>query len=50
MRPAHGLDGVLLCHVDDVVGAEPEALLQPRIARAGEDHRVGAQRLGDSDA
>ena len=43
-------DGVLLGDVDHVVGAQPLAHLEAALARAGEDHRLRAQRLGDADA
>ncbi len=51
VEPAHRLDRVLLlADVDDVVGAELAPDLESVVARAGEDHRLGAERLGDRDA
>ena len=43
------LDRILPAYVDHVVGAELAADLQAVVARAGEDHRSGAQCLGDGD-
>jgi hypothetical protein len=43
-------DGILLGDVDHMIGAQPLAHCEPALARAGEDHRRSAQRLGNADA
>ncbi len=50
VEPAHRFDGILVAHVDDMIGAELAADFQPIVARAGEDHGRGAQRLRHRDA
>src|ERR1044072_7774606 len=46
VEPAHGLDRIFVARIDDVIGTELEADFQPVVARAGQDHRRGAERLG----
>src|SRR5262249_36560595 len=48
--PAHRRDCVLPRDVDDVVGTELAADLEPVVARAGEDDRLRAERLRDGNA
>src|SRR5262249_56112090 len=50
VEPAHGRDRVLAPDVDDVVGTELAADVEPVVARAGEDDRMRAERLRDGNA
>src|SRR6516225_1055626 len=46
--PLDSFDRVFLVDIDDRVGAEPFADREPALARAGQDHRLRTQRLGDA--
>src|SRR5262252_9066231 len=50
VEPAHRRDRVLPPDVDDVVGTELAADLEPVVARAGEDDRMRAERFRDGNA
>src|SRR5262249_7180455 len=50
VEPPHRRDCVLPRDVDDVVGTELAADLEPVVARAGEDDRLRAERLRDGNA
>ena len=47
---AHLRHDVLVAHVDHVIGTQLFADFKPVVARAGQDHWLGAQRLGNGGA
>ena len=46
-QPGDSRDGILVAHIDDRVRPEFAAHFQPAVARAGQNNRRGAERLGD---